>query len=81
MMDHDDLFVGDEDTSSLLLIKEKSPGTINIDLSISSNFDDTYVFNKQCSIKAIFHEAPYFGIDLGTTYSLHRVSRKAHKTT
>mmetsp|Transcript_34916 Transcript_34916/g.30772 ORF Transcript_34916/g.30772 Transcript_34916/m.30772 type:complete len:1110 (+) Transcript_34916:33-3362(+) len=69
MMEHDDLFVDGEDTESLLLDNMRSPGTINIDLSISSNFDNIYVFNKQCSIKAIFHEAPYFGIDLGTTYS------------
>jgi len=67
--EQEDLFVSGEETETLLLYKTSTPGIINIDLSISSNFDNIYVFNKQCSIKAIFHEAPYFGIDLGTTYS------------
>eukprot|EP01084_Bolivina_argentea_P281501 481640_1 len=69
MMEHDDLFIDGEDTSSLLLIKSNKPGSILIELYISCSIDNIYMFNKQCSITVIFYKKPYFGIDLGTTYS------------
>ena len=79
MMDYDDLFVAGEETSQLLLDKG-SAAQIKIELSISSTVDNIYVFNKQCSINAIFHESPYFGIDLGTTYScIAYQERKSNK--
>ena len=71
MMEFDDLLVDGEDTAALLLMKGATSGQIDIDLSISTTAgkDNIYVFNKQCSLQILFHESPYFGIDLGTTYS------------
>ena len=71
MMEFGDLLVDGEDTAALLLMKDASPGQIAIDLSISvtEGKDNTHFFNKQCSVNVLFHESPYFGIDLGTTYS------------
>ncbi len=69
MMQYDDLFMDGEDTPNLLLIKSSKPEEISIELYISALIDNIYMYDKQCSITVIFHSSPYFGIDLGTTYS------------
>ena len=43
-------------------------GDVNVELYIKSKFGK-FVHSRQCNVNVIFHESPYFGIDLGTTYS------------
>lgn len=64
-----------EDTYSLQTVFKDEAGRESIELTISIKMTDhlshqtIYYKEKTCDIDLVIYEAPYFGIDLGTTYS------------
>eukprot|EP00485_Elphidium_margaritaceum_P003197 CAMPEP_0202688974 /NCGR_PEP_ID=MMETSP1385-20130828/4351_1 /ASSEMBLY_ACC=CAM_ASM_000861 /TAXON_ID=933848 /ORGANISM="Elphidium margaritaceum" /LENGTH=1105 /DNA_ID=CAMNT_0049344047 /DNA_START=34 /DNA_END=3351 /DNA_ORIENTATION=+ len=82
LQDYDDLYVDGENTATLLLVKSTA-GEIALELSIWSTLDayTLYEFHKQCSIQIVFYASPYFGIDLGTTYSCIAYQDAVHRET
>eukprot|EP01084_Bolivina_argentea_P077842 141253_1 len=58
------LLVTEQQTCKLKLQHTISTGQLDVKLIVSRNKDRT-----MCPLKLIFHPVPYFGIDLGTTYS------------
>eukprot|EP01084_Bolivina_argentea_P064723 117993_1 len=73
-LDHNHILASGEDTS-LLDMTFISAGREDIELTIYINRTDhktgqlKYYKEKTCDINLIIYEAPFFGIDLGTTYS------------
>eukprot|EP01083_Nonionella_stella_P175058 608594_1 len=64
-IDEDNILTGGEDTETFWVVNDDQYGSIKLKLIMRHNHRAT----TPCIIKLIYQPAPYFGIDLGTTFS------------